>query len=136
MEVIDIPSASVAASIVQIDEYAVGREQSTADSLNDGDRIKMSLASERFLNTCGCKHICTHVRRRISVEYCSVPYNAREIAWKRQFPSPVVDFGTPCVEVTRQFGTKTFQHPLKKTVRYQDKSVPGQIGTAFSFKQT
>ena len=26
--------------------------------------------------------------------------------------------------VTRQFGTKTFRHPLKKTVRYQDKSPP------------
>jgi hypothetical protein len=99
MDVIDIPSASVAASIVQIDEYAVGREQSTAESSNGGDRMKMSLASARFLYTCGCKHICTHVRRRISVEYCSVPYNAREMAWKKQFPSPVVDFGTPCVDM-------------------------------------
>ena len=41
MDVIDIPSASVAASIVQIDEYAVGREQSTAESSNGGDRMKM-----------------------------------------------------------------------------------------------
>ena len=31
---------------------------------------------------------------------------------------------------------KTVRHPLKKTVRYQDKSVRGQIGTSFSFKQT
>ena len=37
---------------------------------------------------------------------------------------------------TRQFGTKTFRHPLKKTVRHQESSVSGQIGTAFSFKQT
>jgi hypothetical protein len=51
----------------------------------------------------------------------------------------------------RQFGTKTFRHPLKKTVRHQDISAPVekdssaprhfgtvekkcQIGTAFSFK--
>jgi hypothetical protein len=26
----------------------------------------------------------------------------------------------------RQFGTKTFRHPLKKTARHQDSSVPGQ----------
>jgi hypothetical protein len=97
MNVIDIPSASVAASIVQIDEFAVGREQSTAEFSNGGDRMKMSLASARFLYTCRCKHICTQVRRRISVEYCSVPNNAREMTWKKQFPSAVVDFGTPSV---------------------------------------
>jgi hypothetical protein len=41
MNVIDIPSVSVAASIVQIDEFAVGREQSTAEFSNGGDRMKM-----------------------------------------------------------------------------------------------
>lgn len=52
MNVIDIPSVSVAASIVQIDEFAVGREQSTAEFSNGGDRMKMSLASALFLYTC------------------------------------------------------------------------------------
>ena len=27
-------------------------------------------------------------------------------------------------EEPRQYGTKTFRHPLKKTVRHQDKSAP------------
>jgi predicted cupin superfamily sugar epimerase len=41
----------------------------------------------------------------------------------------------------RQFDTKTVWHqdisaPLKKRVRHQESSVSGQIGTAFSFKQT
>ena len=31
--------------------------------------------------------------------------------------------------VTRQFGTWTFRYLSEKTVRYQDRSVPGHIGT-------
>jgi hypothetical protein len=61
-------------------------------------------------------------------------YLSMVLTWKRslthQLYIVVVSFiGGGNRRETRQFGTKTFRHPLKKTVRHQDISGPRHFGT-------
>lgn len=61
MDVVDIPTASVAASIVQIDEYAVGREQSTVESSNGGDNDNVVGICTVFIHLWMQAHLSVHM---------------------------------------------------------------------------